>query len=150
MTAGPHAADEHASVQGMALHADPVAQKRTARVGRVRVHGNHRNRLAMLAEERHQRVDESRLAGARRAGDADNLGPPNAVAKRLQQVADGRVALLDQRDGAGQAANLALAELGRQVPLAHESECRGEACLALGRGAPPQALGAGTSQPSGR
>jgi len=54
----------------------------------------------------HQRVDQGRLAGSRRAREADDVGLSGAVAELLLKPADRGIAAFDQGDRACEGANV--------------------------------------------
>jgi hypothetical protein len=60
-----HAADEHAAVAGVTLHAHAIAQHRAAGKRRRRIDGDDRDRFAGAAKVLDQAIDDRRLAGAR-------------------------------------------------------------------------------------
>jgi hypothetical protein len=70
MSACAHAADEDFRVQRVALHADPIAEDRAAREGRVGVGREHGDRAFPLSQQRQHAVDQRRLARPRRAREA--------------------------------------------------------------------------------
>jgi hypothetical protein len=60
----------------------------------------------LLSKQRDERVDQRRLAGARRAGESRDAGNAGVVAQRILQIAEGRVAALDERDRPRQGADV--------------------------------------------
>ena len=69
-----HAADEDALVAGQVAHPHPVAQQRAAGERATGVHGDDADAPAAPPEDLGQFVNQAALAGAGRAGDADDVG----------------------------------------------------------------------------
>ena len=69
----------------VALHPHPIAQQRAARERAGRIDGHDRHPLAAAARHAHQRVDQRRLADARRPGHADHERPPAVGVDRAQR-----------------------------------------------------------------
>src|SRR5437660_10324437 len=114
VAARAHAAYEHFRIEGVALHANAVAQDRAARKGRVGVGRQDRDRPFLLTQQRHHGIDQRRLAGARCAREAGHPWRASLGAKRCFEVAYRRVAALDEGDRPGQGAHVAGEELLQQ------------------------------------
>lgn len=71
---GGQTADKDPLVSSMTAHADTVAKDGATGKGTGGVYGNHTDFLAPLAEGIGQLVHQRGLAGAGRAGDADDIG----------------------------------------------------------------------------
>jgi hypothetical protein len=69
-----HRTDEDASVAGVALHTDTIAENCAARVGAGRVHGDNSYALVLFAMLRRDAIDQSALSRAGRASDAGEIG----------------------------------------------------------------------------
>jgi hypothetical protein len=115
-----HRADEHAGVEEVLGQADAVAENRALRERRRGVDRQHGDLAVLRAPELRERPDQRGLAGARRAGQADDRG-----AARLRiDLADDRVALgilvLHERDRTGQRAAVAVEQaLGEGAVVGH-------------------------------
>jgi len=94
----------------MALHADPVAEDRTAGERRVGVGRKHCHRAALFPQQCDHSVHQRRLPGAGRAGETDNAGSATLGAQRLFQRADRGIAPLDHADRPRQGADVAGSE----------------------------------------
>ena len=68
-----HRADEQAAVGGVGVDPRAVAEQRAARALRRRIDGEHADRPAAGAPDAHERAQQRRLAGAGRAGHADDV-----------------------------------------------------------------------------
>ena len=80
MAARRHAADEHALVRRMRLHPQSIAEDRAAGERTGGIHGDDADRSSRVRREVPvvQAIDERALAGAGRAGDADQIGASRA------------------------------------------------------------------------
>ena len=102
-----HAADEDAGVARQVAHAHPVAQQRAAGERAGGIDGDDADGVVVLPVAARQRVDQGRLAGARRAGDADHVGAAGVRIERRQHCRRIGSAVFHQGDGAGQCAAVA-------------------------------------------
>ena len=94
MASRGHRADEHAVVGAVLAHADAVSQHRAAGHRARRVDRNDADPPAAGEPLAEQRVDERRLARARRTGDADHLRPADVPRQpRAQRAARGTLDL---------------------------------------------------------
>ena len=93
-----HGADEDARIAAQVTHPHPVAQQRAAGEGAGGVHGHDAHGVAALAVGLGQRVDQRGLAGAGRAGNADDVRLAGAPIERGQRVVRLGAVVLDQRD----------------------------------------------------
>src|ERR1700680_3352659 len=122
MAARTHASDEHFGIERMALHADSVPEDGAAGKGRVGIGRDHTHRPAPLPQQGDNGVDQSRLSGARRARETGYMPGASEVAERLLELANGRVAALDEAYGSGQGPDVAgakpLGQLAGWVRLA--------------------------------
>ena len=73
---GCHAADENVCVTGVRLHPDAVAENRTAAERARRIHRDHSDRPAALADFADHAIDQRALACAWRSGDTDQIRAP--------------------------------------------------------------------------
>ena len=104
-----HRADEDAGVEEVVGQADAVAQQRAVGERRRRVDRQHRDlRGPAVAAELRQRADERRLAGAGRAGEADDRGAARVRVDLADELPARRVVVLDERDGPRQRALVAV------------------------------------------
>ena len=88
MTARGHAADEHAGVLGVRLHADAIAENRAAAVRTRRIDRDDADRAVGLSKLGDQPIDERALARAGRTRDADEIrasGPGEQAADETRQ-----------------------------------------------------------------
>ena len=108
MPARGHAADEDAVVADVRLHAHAIAEDRAAGERAGRIDGEDADRLAAGANSVDQPIDERALAGARRAGDADQVRAAGAAdrCRGPASRAGGRF-VFDQRDRARDRARIA-------------------------------------------
>jgi hypothetical protein len=63
--------------------------------------------LLLPSEQGHDRVDQRRLAGARRAREARNSGRAGVFAQGILEVTQGRIAAFDQANRPRQGADIA-------------------------------------------
>ena len=136
--AGGHRADEDARIGVERLHADAVAEEGAAGVGAGRIDGEDAHRLAALAAEAGEAVDQGALAGARRAGDADHARPAGVADRCGGQLALAVAAVLHAaRSPAPRPAAAAPASRGtrssRSARRAVESHCPLKSCRAITR-----------------
>src|SRR5690606_18397860 len=89
------AADEHLVVGGVLLHPDAIPQDRAAAEGAGGVHRQHPDLLAGHAEVGNQAIGEGGLAGPRRPGDPDHVGPAGLRKEGLQLGDGARPAIID-------------------------------------------------------
>ena len=87
----------------MAQHADAVAQQGAAGHRTRRVDGQHRDGQAALAQFADIGAGQGRLARAGRAGDPHHQCAARQGPRRPQHGGSVRIAVLDSRDGAGEA-----------------------------------------------
>ena len=73
VTARGHAADEHAGILGVRLHANAVAKNRAAGVRAGGIDRDHTDGAIGLSQLGGQPIDEGALARPRRTGDADEI-----------------------------------------------------------------------------
>ncbi|OIQ64801.1 hypothetical protein GALL_536470 [mine drainage metagenome] len=102
VSARRNGADEHRVAVVVVGHAHPVAEQGAAADRAGGIDRQHRDAPAAPQQLHQQRVDQRRLARARRAGDADDMG---AAAVRQQagvELFGAGPAVLDQADGARQ------------------------------------------------
>ncbi len=109
-----HAADVNPRVREMILHADAVAQNRSAGVRTGRVHGDDADGLVVLAVVLGQLVDQRALAGSRRARQTENARMAGVGEESLEQFRPAGAAILDGGDGAGEGAGVAGAKTRNQ------------------------------------
>jgi hypothetical protein len=107
MTSRRHAPDEHAGVAGVRLHPDAIAENRPTRERTRRIDGNHANGAIRRTNLCGQLVDERALTGARRTGDADNVGAAGTGIEAPDEIGAERRFVLDERDGARDRAGIA-------------------------------------------
>ena len=96
------AAHENLRIVPRSLHAEPVAEQRTAGEGAGRVHREDANRAAVLAEPAGEAVGQGALAGTGRARDPDTAG---LAGKGIQHIQNGGTpvsVVFEQGDDAGQ------------------------------------------------
>jgi hypothetical protein len=77
------------------LHADAVAEDRTARLRTGRVNRNNADRLTLFAIVFGQLIDERALARAGRASHADDSRPAGMRKERFEQIRPAGTAVLD-------------------------------------------------------
>ena len=124
---GRGGADEQAAVGGVGFDPRAVAEQRAAGALGGRVDGEHRDGAAPPAPGAGQRAQQRRLAGARRAGDADHVGGRLAAELRGRDLGEQRGDLLPPRGGAvldqvqrgGRRGQVALAQAGAELGAAH-------------------------------
>jgi hypothetical protein len=90
----------------MPLHADPVAKDRPSGERGVGVGGEHRDRLLLLPQQRHDRIDQRRLSRARGARKPCNAGRARVLPQSVLQLTQGRIAAFDQADRTRQGADV--------------------------------------------
>ena len=81
-----HAANVNSGVGEMFLHADAVAQNRSAGVGTGWVDGDDSHGVVLLAIEPRQLVDQRALPRSRRAGQPDDASAPAVREQCFQQI----------------------------------------------------------------
>src|SRR5262249_10559470 len=96
------AADEDAVVEKMRLHADAVAEHGAAAERTRGIDRNDADRGTALPQMLDQPIDERRLAGTRRPGDADHVGLAGALVDAAHDATGLAVAVLDERDQLGE------------------------------------------------
>ena len=101
------ALDEHAGIERVALHPDPIAEDRAARERRGRIDAHHADPLAGRAIVRDQRIDHRRLAGAGIAGEPHEIRATGVRVERLQLRDRIRVAIIEIAHQARAGADLA-------------------------------------------
>ncbi len=113
MAARRERADEHRSAAPLLAHPDAIAEHRAAGDRARRIDRDHRDAPAARRVLAQQRVDQRRLAGARRAGDADHVRAADIAqrAPRTARRAAGSV-VLDLRDARARSAARAGADRG--------------------------------------
>ena len=108
MAARRHAADEHACVAGMRAHAHAIAEHRAAGERAGRVDGDHADRQSRRADLRDQPIDQRALAGAWRAGHADQIRAAGVRVDPARSARRAGVAIVfDQRNRTGDRARIA-------------------------------------------
>ena len=80
----------------MVREPDPVAEQRALRERTRRVDRDHADRAPLFADVPDQRRDQTRLADARWAGDADRVRAAGLGIDVVDEVIRERVAVLDQ------------------------------------------------------
>jgi len=83
--------DECVRVAGEPFHARLVAEDRAPGERAGRIDGEHRDAVPAAGEEQPEGFDEGRLAGARRAGDADTVARPGVRQQRFEEALGARV-----------------------------------------------------------
>src|SRR5207302_1162132 len=73
-SASSHGANEDSRVTGVRLHADTVAQYRSASVRTGGIDGDHANGFVLLSMVSGDAIDQRAFAGARSAGDPGEIG----------------------------------------------------------------------------
>ena len=107
MTTSGHRANEHAVVTGVAHHAYPIAEDRSARKRARWVDGDYTDLATLFPEGGDEPVDQTRFAGARRTGQADDVGATCRREHFAQHVDCARLVFLDETDRARQGADIA-------------------------------------------
>ncbi len=107
MPARRHAADEHAGVLRVRLHAHAIAKHRAAAERAGGIDGEHADCAAGLAPPRDEAIDQRALAGAGRAGDADEKRAPRSPEQLAHERGPLIDVVLDERDAARDAARIA-------------------------------------------
>ncbi len=110
-----HAADVHAVVTGVALHAHAVAEDGAAAERARRVDGDDPDAVPGAAPALDELVADGALAAAGGPGDADDVGRAGAAADLADHLLGGGVPVLDQPDRPGEGAYVALEEAGGDV-----------------------------------
>ena len=103
-----HRADEDAGIEEVLGEADAVAEQRAVRERRRRVDREDRDGAVRGAPVLDDRADERRLAGARRAREADDGGVAGVRIDLADELPAGGVVVLDERDRAGERAPVAV------------------------------------------
>ena len=98
MAARGERTDEDVRVRGVLTHADAIAEHGAAGDGTGRIDGDHRDAPATRNERAKQRVDERRLACARRSGDAEDVRAPAVRGDGERDGAGVGLAALDRAD----------------------------------------------------
>ena len=109
-------AHEHAVVVERRRHADAVAQNGAARDRARRVDGDDADRLGLLAQVARVGVEQRRLAGAGRTGDADHDGVPEVGLHGREQAG----AAAERRSS-----SVTAREIARRSPARMRSTSRG-------------------------
>ena len=91
----------------MLLHANAVAENRSAGIRAGGIDGDDADGVAGSSEMPRHVIDERALSGSGRAGEADDAGLSGVRKQRLQQIGPAGGAILDQGDGAGEGAGIA-------------------------------------------
>ena len=111
MPARRHAADEHAFVGRVRLHAQPIAEHGAAAERARGIDGDDADRqrdgARPVSDFGDQPIDERALARAGRAGDADEIRAAGVAENRADQVGARRILVLDQGNRAGHRARVA-------------------------------------------
>jgi hypothetical protein len=107
MTARRHAADEHAGVLGVCLHAHAIAEHGAAAERAGGIDGKHADRASGVTPARDDAIDQRALSCSGRAGHADE----KRASRSFEQLPHQRGAVfglvLDERDAAGDRARIA-------------------------------------------
>ena len=123
--AGRGRADEQPAVGRVGLDPHAVAEQRAARALGGRVDGQHRDRPAVRAPGARERRQQRRLAGARRAGHADDVGARLAAEPRRRDLGQQRRDLvapqpvLEQVERGGRRRQVAVAQPRAQLGAGH-------------------------------
>ena len=124
-----HAANINPGIGEMILHADAVAQNRSASVGTGWIYGDNAHGAIVFAIEASKLIDQRALPRSRRPGQAEDARLAAVRKQRLQQLGPSRRAVLHGRNGASQRPHVAGAQL-----VNPELGCRGsnDQCKAEG------------------
>ena len=95
----------------MVLHADAVAQNRSACVRARRIDRDNADGPVFLAIEARKLIDECALARAWRPGESKDPRMSAVREERFKQFGPARCSVLDRADGTGQGARIAGANL---------------------------------------
>ena len=95
----------------MILHADAVAQNRSASVRAGRIDGDNTHRTIVFAIKAGKLIDQRALPRPRRARQSEDARPAAVRKQSLQQLRPTRRAILHRRNRASQRAHVAGAEL---------------------------------------
>src|SRR5439155_10613642 len=128
MAAGGHAANEHARVVRVLLHAQPITEHRPAGKWARRIDRNDADGFPVTPELGQQAIDKRALAGAGRTGDADEVGTPGATEDLSDQGGAGGIVVFDQGNGACDSARIA-----GQDAIAQAGRHRARSCRAMTR-----------------
>jgi len=101
----------------VALHADAVAQNRSARVGAGGIHGDDAYAILSLAVISGKAIHQCALARPRRSGDTGEICLPGVRKKFAQEMFRFRRMVFDGGDGARNGAHLSGADL--RGPFVH-------------------------------
>ena len=115
MPARGHRADEDAAVGVEIDHADAIAEDGAAGERRGRIDGDDSDALLLRAVVLRQRRHERRLAGAGRAGDADDARAAGSGIELGQEELRVGSFALDEGDGAAEGAEVAGDDVGGEV-----------------------------------
>ena len=107
MPARRHAADEHAGVLRVRLHAHAIAKHGAAGERAGGIDGEDTDGVAGLAPARDETIDQRALARARRAGDADEKRAPRSPEQLAHERGPSIGIVLDERDAARNSARIA-------------------------------------------
>ena len=99
-----HGADEDVLLQRQLDHADPIAQKRSARIRARGIDGDDRHPASAVAHQSGKLRRQGRLPRPGRAGNADPPGAPDSVPQGFEQLLEARRLILHHGDGASQRA----------------------------------------------
>ncbi len=109
-----HAADEHAGVGGVRLHADAIAQDCAAGKRARRIDRDDANGWSSPADLDDQPIDQRALAGAGRARHAYQIGVAGLRKDPADELAPFGRLVLDKADGARDRARIALEHAVRE------------------------------------
>ncbi|OPZ59575.1 MAG: hypothetical protein BWY88_00713 [Synergistetes bacterium ADurb.Bin520] len=93
-----HAPDEDRRIQGVALHAEPVAQDGPPREGTGGIHRHHSHGSPLLLEAHDQLVREGAFPRPGAPGDAHDVGPPRVGIDGTHDAIGRRGLTFHQRD----------------------------------------------------
>src|ERR1700687_5106907 len=105
-----HAADVNPRIAKVILHADAIAQNRSARIRAGRVDRDNADALIFFAIVLGELIDQSALARSGGARQPDDSRLARVRKERLEQVGPAGRAVLDRRDGTRQGAGVARAQ----------------------------------------
>ena len=120
MTSGRHAPDEHAWVEGVPDHPDPIPEDRSAREWARGVDRDDAHLVSGRPPALDDLVAEGALAASRGTGHPDDTSQPGSLANLTEEVGDPGIPVLDHADrtrqGAGFPRHEALCELSFRHP----------------------------------
>ena len=128
-----HAANVNPRIAIVVLHANAVAQNRSARVRAGRVDRDDADGLIFLAIVLGQLIDQRALARSGSASQTDDPRLARMRKERLEQIRPAGSAVLDGRDGASQRAGVAGAEASDLWLLFLDSNCQCKAVPHTGK-----------------